>query len=449
MRIFGITVVIIASLLPGVRVEGSDLPQLALREAIRQGLELNHQGRAAQFQAEAARSGATAASLHYLPSVTVEESWTHSNMPVTTFMMKLNQGRFTNQDFAISSLNDPSPVNDFKSAVTVEQPLFMPEAWAARRGARYAAERQEAIAEQTREQIAFRIFQYYLAVQKAKALLQATEKAVEEARESRRQATVRVAAGLGLKSDELRAATHLAAAEQQAISAANSLTLARMQLSLAMGGQSGSQVDAGGEVSLRHPGQQPDQLLQLAQQQRQDLLASERDKDQADAALLQSRARFLPTVGAFGSWQMNDHTRAFGQEHDSWMAGIAARWNLFDGFRTWHASSQTQAARSAAVEQLAQTRKEVSYQVHEAWLRHREAEQRLAVARNAVSAAEEATRLLSKRFDNALATMLELLDAQSALNQARAALVENDTALTLATGRVYYAAGSFLKEIQQ
>jgi outer membrane protein TolC len=105
--------------------------------------------------------------------------------------------------------------------------------------------------------------------------------------------------------------------------------------------------------------------------------------------------------------------------------------------------------RSAAVEQLAQTRKEVSYQVHEAWLRHREAEQRLAVARNAVSAAEEATRLLSKRFDNALATMLELLDAQSALNQARAALVENDTALTLATGRVYYAAGSFLKEIQQ
>ncbi len=135
MRIFGITVVIIASLLPGARVEGSDLPQLALREAIRRGLELNHQGRAAQFQAEAARSGATAASLHYLPSVTVEESWTRSNMPVTTFMMKLNQGRFTNQDFAISSLNDPSPVNDFKSAVTVEQPLFMPEAWAARRGA--------------------------------------------------------------------------------------------------------------------------------------------------------------------------------------------------------------------------------------------------------------------------------------------------------------------------
>lgn len=429
--------------------EEATIPQLTLREAIAQGLERNHQGRAARFQAEAARSGATAAALHYLPSVTLEESWTRSNMPVTTFMMKLNQGRFTNQDFAISSLNDPAPVNDFKSAVTVEQPLFMPEAWAARRGARYGAEQQEAIAQQTREQVAFRIFQHYLSVQQAKALLQATEKAVEEAQESRRQAAVRVTAGLGLKSDVLRADTQLAMMEQQAISAANNLTLARMRLALALGSQNGEQVDAAEAVSIPTPDQQPDQLVQLAQQQRRDLLASERGKDQADAALLQSRARFLPTIGAFGTWQMNDHSRPLGQEHDSWIAGVSARWNLFDGFRTWHASSQTLASRSAAVELLAQTRKEVSFQVHEAWLRHQEAEKRLAVARGAVAAAEEATRLLAKRFDSALATMLELLDAQSALNQSRAALVESETALTLATGRVYYVAGTFLKELQQ
>jgi len=449
MRAVAILLTLMLAWLANARAEQETLPQLTLQEAIAQGLERNHRGRAAQFQAKAARSGATTASLHYLPNVTVEESWTRSNMPVTTFMMKLNQGRFTNQDFAISSLNNPAPVNDFKSAITVEQPLFMPEAWAAQRGARYGAEQQEALAEQSREQVAFGIFQHYLAVQQAKALLQATEKAVEEARESLRQAAVRVKAGLGLRSDELRAETYRAMTEQQAISAANNLTLARMQLALAMGGQSGAQVDAVDAVTMRHPGQQPELLTQLAQHQRRDLLASERGKDQADAALLQSRAGFLPTVGAFGSWQMNDHNRPFGHEQDSWVAGISARWNLFDGFRTWNRSNQTQAARSAAVELLAQNRKEVDYQVHEAWLRHQEAEKRLLVARSAVAAAEEATRLLSKRFDNALATMLELLDAQSALNQARATLVESDTTLTLATGRVYYAAGTFLKEVQQ
>jgi outer membrane protein TolC len=449
MRFVAILLILMLAWLANAWAEQATLPQLTLREAIARGLERNHQGRAARFQAEAARSGATAAALHYLPSITLEEGWTRSNLPVTTFMLKLNQGRFTNQDLAVSRLNDPAPVNDFKSAVTVEQPLFMPEAWAARRGARYGAEQQEALAQQTREQVAFSIFQHYLAVQQAKALLQATQKALEEARESRRQAAVRVKAGLGLKSDELRAETHLAIAEQQAISSINNLTLARMQLALAMGGQSGEQVDADGAVALHHPGQQPELLVQRAQHQRRDLLASERGKDQADAALLQSRAAFLPTIGAFGSWQMNDHSRPLGQEHDAWQAGVSLRWNLFDGFRTWHGSSQALALRSAAAEQLAQTRKEVSFQVHEAWLRQQEAEKRLTVARSAVAAAEEATRLLAKRFDNALATMLELLDAQSALNQARANLVESETALTLATGRVYYAAGLFLKEVQQ
>jgi outer membrane protein TolC len=91
----------------------------------------------------------------------------------------------------------------------------------------------------------------------------------------------------------------------------------------------------------------------------------------------------------------------------------------------------------------------VGYEVREAWLRRIEAEKRLAVSRSAVVSAEEATRLLSRRFENGLATMLELLDAQTALNQARANLVESENNLLLATGRVYFSAGIFLKEVQQ
>lgn len=449
MRFNLLLLAIIGSVMTAAQASAADLRHVSLREAITRGLERNNHGRAARFQAEAARFGANAAALHYLPSLAVEETWSRSNVPVNTFMMKLNQGRFTNNDFIINRLNKPSPVSDFRSAVIVEQPLLVPSAWAGQRAATRGAERQEALSEQAREQVAFQIFQLYLEVHKAKAHLQATGKAVEEARESRRQAIVRTKAGMGLKSDELRAETQLAAMEQQAISAANNLTLARMQLALATGGLAGEELDASDSVTVRAPEQQPEQLLQLAQQHRQDLRAAERSKDQADAALLQTRSGFLPTVGAFGSWQMNDHTTPLGREHDSWAVGATLRWNLFDGFRTWHASGQASASRAAASEMLEQTRKEVNYQVHEAWLRRQEAEKRLLVARSALSSAEEATRILAKRFDNALATMLELLDAQSALNQARANLVESDAYLLLATGRVYYAAGIFLKEVQQ
>jgi len=435
-------------LLTGASGQAAELQRLTLQEAIARGLERNNQTRAVRFQAEAARSGATGAALHYLPSITLEEAWSRSNVPVNTFMMKLNQGRFTNQDFDVARLNNPAAVSDFRTAVTVEQPVLMPSAWAGQKLAQRGAERLEATAEQVRQQTAFQIFQLYLEVQKAHAYLQATEKALEEARESRRQAGIRTSAGMGLKSDELRAGTHLAVMEQQRISAANNLTLTRMQLALATGGQPGEEVDAGQAAQLKQPGQDLVTLISVAQQQRYDLHAAERGKEQADAALLQARAGFLPAVGAFGSWQMNDNTTLFGNEHDSWMAGITLRWNVFDGFRTWHGSGQAQAARSAAQENLEQTRKEVSFQVHEAWLRRIEAEKRREVAHSALAAAEETVRLLAMRFDNAMATMVELLDAQSALNQARANQVESEAGLMLATGRLYHAAGIFLKEVQ-
>jgi outer membrane protein TolC len=43
--------------------------------------------------------------------------------------------------------------------------------------------------------------------------------------------------------------------------------------------------------------------------------------------------------------------------------------------------------------------------------------------------------------------MVELLDAQTALNQTRADLVDSEANLALARGYVYYSAGIFLKEM--
>ena len=63
--------------------------------------------------------------------------------------------------------------------------------------------------------------------------------------------------------------------------------------------------------------------------------------------------------------------------------------------------------------------------------------------------AEETVRLLTKRFENSLATMVELLDAQTALNQARANLADTEADYALAGGQVYYTAGIFLKEIMK
>jgi outer membrane protein TolC len=80
-------------------------------------------------------------------------------------------------------------------------------------------------------------------------------------------------------------------------------------------------------------------------------------------------------------------------------------------------------------------------------MRREEMGKRLEVVRHSLEDAEETVRLLTRRFDNSLATMVELLDAQTALNQVRAGVVESEVNYSLAGGNVYYAAGIFMKEM--
>jgi outer membrane protein len=82
-------------------------------------------------------------------------------------------------------------------------------------------------------------------------------------------------------------------------------------------------------------------------------------------------------------------------------------------------------------------------------LRLDEAEKRLTVARSALNDAEESERLVRKRFTNSLATLVDVLDTQSALNRARASVVDNDAGYAQATARVWYSAGIFLQEVMK
>ena len=52
------------------------------------------------------------------------ESWQRGNQPVFVFSSLLAQRQFTAADFALGALNHPDAVDNFRSAVTVEQSLF-------------------------------------------------------------------------------------------------------------------------------------------------------------------------------------------------------------------------------------------------------------------------------------------------------------------------------------
>src|SRR5689334_13433113 len=103
-----------------------DIQRLTLKEAISMALENNNLIKAAEFRSDAAQQGMAITGARYYPHLLFEETFAASNAPTQTFMMKLDQGRFTQNDFSPANLNHPNTWHDFKTALTLRQSLYDP-----------------------------------------------------------------------------------------------------------------------------------------------------------------------------------------------------------------------------------------------------------------------------------------------------------------------------------
>ncbi|RQW86419.1 MAG: TolC family protein [Geobacter sp.] len=422
---------------------------VSLEEAIRLSLARNNLLKAAEQREMAARHSVAASRSRFLPRIFLDENYSASNAPTRVFMMKLDQGRFAGNDFQIDTLNHPSSTSDFRTSFSLEQPIFDLSIVFGSDLVVKEAEEQSLALQRRREEVAFAVFSSYLEVQKARTMLVSAEKAVKDAEEHRRLARVRTESGLGLKSDELRAGTFLAEMEQQYITAKNNVVLAGMRLALVAGEPDGQSLEINEYLTGMPLGQEKKDFVAVALANRKDLKELELAAEKAQIGVSLAGSAFLPTLYGNAAYQMNDRDLPFGRDNDSWVAGVTLRWELFDGLRRFDERARARSLESSAREYLAYQQREVSFQVRESLLRLDEAEQRLLVARSSLADAEESVRLVTKRFSNSLATLVDVLDTQSAVNRARVSVVDNDAGYALATARVWYSAGIFLQEVMK
>ena len=290
-------------LLPSAVFAGNPL---GLKEAINMALEKNNLLKAAEYGRTAARRERAASLGRYLPTVSLDETASASNSPTRVFMMKLDEGRFTQNDFAIGNLNHPSSHGDFRTTLTLDQPLFDPGIIT---GAELAGkdEKISGLAlERRRQEVAYMVYCACLDLQKAKGYLKAAEQGVTDAREHERLAKVRGKAGVGLKSDELRARTYLSEMEQKHISAENDLALARLRLAKVVGGEPGESADIREELTPLSVTEGDSELRRIAWKNRLDLKESAMEVEKAETGVKAARGAYLPTLYGTAGYQMND-----------------------------------------------------------------------------------------------------------------------------------------------
>ena len=130
-----------------------------------------------------------------------------------------------------------------------------------------------------------------------------------------------------------------------------------------------------------------------------------------------SRAGHYPDLNLVGNYEINSED--FSDSADNYTIGAVMQINLFSGNRI---TEETKAAKSL-LRRVQEIQKSlelgIKVQVREAFLTAKCARRRIDVAKTAADQAEEGLRIVKNRYNNGLLTIVDLLDAELAHQQAR------------------------------
>ncbi|GER94051.1 TolC family protein [hot springs metagenome] len=418
--------------------------QISLSDAVKTALENNHEILAFKNSLYAQKEDIGIARSFLLPKITFQERYMRTNNPTYSFMAKLNQERFAQSDFEITSLNNPKSINDFQTSLSFEQPVFMRKANIGIDISKreFSAKAEEFI--RKKEDIAFRVVQTYLMVQTAKEHVKVAELALEDAKEHLRIAEQRYKTGLGLYSDTLRASTSVTDAEQKLTSAKKNLNVAKRALGVLLGmSESIDSTDEKVDFLVMDIDYYTNAALS-----RKDIKSLEMHHENAKNSIKIAESGYLPYIGIGGSYQLNDHKKPFGSEGDSWQITAFLRWELFDGTKREYERSKAKYKALETEEYLNNIKKAVAFKVYEAYLGVEEARKNLELSKAALKTAEEGKRLVEIRYKNALSPIVDLMDAQVSLDHARANLVAKENEYRLAVVNLSYESGTILKDLR-
>ncbi len=417
---------------------------LTLEAGLQMALEGNPSLKASEYATMAARENVRNARGRFLPRLDLTESFMRTTGPGEVFWTELSQERFSLGRFAASDPNDPDPISNYTTSVTLSQPLYaggrIRTGYEISRLQREAAEQDQ---RRTRQEVIREFTAGFYGALLARRLVGVAETARRAVERHGAMAADLLAQGMVLRSDHLRSRVRLSEVEADQISARNGRRIAAANLNRIMA------VEQGREFELREtPAEKDDAagdldaLIKEAKESRPDLEKYRLMAETASRGVTMARAAFHPQVHLMAGYHRNDQD-FLGDDGEYWTVMAVANLNLFDGLSSRARVRQAAAERHRAASLLAQAEQGVELEVRRAYHQIEEAEARLALAARAVAEAEESLRIVEDRYGAGMARMTELLDTESALTQARTgrARAEYDLSmaridLALAVGRL-------------
>ncbi len=407
------------------------LPVLTVEQALTLACEHNPSLAAAQARIEQARAQIDQARADKLPQLyaSLASAWQgeESKIPVVT-----SRG----SGYAVSSFDEV-----YQASLGAEWLIFssgsVENTVRARRLAWLGVKASEV---RTGQSVENSVRVCYSDLQRARAKLTVAQEVLSLTREHLSQVRYFYKYGVVAQDEVLRVEVDVANGELNVISAKNAVDVSWRALERAVGTSLRSvyNLPAPEKETPRAPVPKwnDESLYSL----RPELRALDYSRRSALAVAAAAQGSTGPKIAATG--ELFDAGRDFWpDDQDTWRLSLNLRWDLFDGGR---ARAQVREYRASARELLAQIedyRHQIAMEVSSAQLNYEAARQRTDVAIRQVASAREDYRIALMRYKASVGTNLDVLDARTALSNARTQLVDAIYDTDSARANLDYALG--------
>jgi len=269
----------------------------------------------------------------------------------------------------------------------------------------------------------------YLQHLKAKMDVKSATESVASLADQRKVTQAFYEVGLKPKLDVLQAEVDLATAQQNLLTAKNSLDNTHAQLNSLLNLPLEAPVEYTGALTYLPFGLDLTECLNRAYKNRPDIQIGVKSVEMAEKDAKVTASSFYPQVGADYNYYRKGDTPAVsgsqyytGSSKESWTVGASATWTFFQWGSTYNAYKSSNETVNKLRSDLDNTKLNAGLQVKQGLLNQAAAADRIHVAQKSVEAAHESYNMAVARYQAQVGTNTDVLDAQARVSSSEAQL---------------------------
>lgn len=437
IKIFRLILILIFGSAISFRAFSQEKEKLTIDESIKIGLKNSNVLHSSKMNLNYADAKWSEVNTFRLPSLSFSASYTRLS-EVNPFTVNTPFGRFD-----IS----PAIFNNYNMRVSLQQPVFTGfklESNSKIAELNFLAAKQQYSADQN--ELVYNIKNAYWGLFEANQIQNVTEENVNQVQSHLTDVQNLFKQGLATKNDVLKVQVQLGEAQLKLIDAKNALRLANINLNNVLG------IALSTEIETEEPVEEQitmpydlSSLLNQAYDRRPELRSMDYRVQANESGITAAKSDWFPQVYLTGNYNYSRPNPRILPTQDkffgTWDVSVSLSLNLWNWGATVDRTDQAEAQFEQSKDTYKILKDRVTLEVTRNFLNIQKSKDKMSVAKQSVSQAEENYRITDEKFKNGLALNSDLLDAEVALLQAKTNYIQSIVDYQLAAAQLEKSVG--------